>query len=333
MNRRDCLRSGAASLLTVGLGTDRLRAAPRPNFLILFTDDQRFSTLGALNNPAVRTPSLDRLLARGTAFTHCFIQGSLQGAVCVCSRSCLMTGRTLYRSPQQPRAEDQVALFGETFRSAGYTTFGTGKWHNGVWSFAQSFSAGDNIFFGGMNDHLKVPINPFDPAGRYPKERRRIGEQFSSELFSDAAIAFLEQHDPATPFLAYVSYTAPHDPRMAPAKYAALYPPEAIELPPNFLPQHPFDNGELTIRDEALAPWPRTPEVIREHLAAYYAMITEVDEQLGRVLDTLDARGLAAQTYVIFAGDNGLAVGQHGLMGKQNLYDHSVRVPLSLIHI
>lgn len=328
MNRRDCLRTGAASLVGLGLGARRLRAAERPNFLILFTDDQRFSTLGALNNPAVRTPNLDRLLARGTAFTHCFIQGSLQGAVCVCSRSCLMTGRTLYHSPQQPRPEDQVALFGATFREAGYTTFGTGKWHNGVWSYAQSFSAGDNIFFGGMSDHLKVPINPFDPEGNYPTERRHSGEKYSSELFSDAAVAFLEQHDPSSPFLAYVSYTAPHDPRMAPADYAAMYPPESIELPPNFLPEHPFDNGEMRIRDEALAPWPRTPEVVREHLAAYYAMITEVDDQLGRVLDALEARSLAGNTYIVFAGDNGLAVGQHGLMGKQNLYDHSVRVPL-----
>jgi len=327
MNRRDWMRTGAASLAGLGLSS-RLRAAQRPNLLVLFTDDQRFSTLQALNNRAVKTPNMDRLVARGTAFTHCFIQGSLQGAVCVCSRSCLMTGRTLYHSPQQLKAEDQVALFGATFREAGYTTFGTGKWHNGVWSFAQSFSTGDNIFFGGMGDHLKVPVNPFDPEGKYPKERRHVGAKFSSELFSDAAVAFLEQHDASQPFLAYVSYTAPHDPRMAPARYAAMYPPESIELPPNFLPEHPFDNGEMRIRDEALAPWPRTPGVVREHIAAYYAMITEVDDQIGRVLDTLEARGMADNTYVVFAGDNGLAVGQHGLMGKQNLYDHSVRVPL-----
>ena len=329
MNRRDCLRTGAASLLSMGFAARQLRAqGRRPNFLILFTDDQRFSTVHALNNPAVQTPNMDRLLARGTAFTHCFIQGSLQGAVCVCSRSCLMTGRTLYHSPQQLRADDQLALFPATFREAGYETFGTGKWHNGVWSYAQCFSSGGNIFFGGMSDHLKVPVNPYDPDGKYPKERRHIGEKFSSELFSDSAVDFLEHHDPAKPYLAYASYTAPHDPRMAPEEYKAMYPPDKVTVPPNFMPEHPFDNGEMRIRDEALAPWPRTPEIVQEHLAAYYAMITEVDDQIGRVLDALSASGMADDTYILFAGDNGLAVGQHGLMGKQNLYEHSVRVPL-----
>jgi arylsulfatase A-like enzyme len=115
---------------------------------------------------------------------------------------------------------------------------------------------------------------------------------------------------------------------MAPAPYAAMYSPARIRLPGNFLPQHPFDNGELKGRDEQLAPWPRTPRVVREHIAAYYAMITHLDAQIGRVLEALEASPYARNTIVVFAADNGLAVGQHGLLGKQNLYDHSVRVPL-----
>jgi len=107
-----------------------------------------------------------------------------------------------------------------------------------------------------------------------------------------------------------------------------MYPSEKIQLPPNFMPEHPFDNGEMKIRDEKLAPWPRTPEVIRQHIAAYYAMITHLDDQIGRVLHALDESGKADNTIIIFASDNGLAVGQHGLLGKQNLYDHSIRVPL-----
>jgi arylsulfatase A-like enzyme len=99
-------------------------------------------------------------------------------------------------------------------------------------------------------------------------------------------------------------------------------------VPKNFLPVHPFGNGDMKTRDEALAPWPRTPQIAREHIAAYYAMITHVDAQIGRVLDTLEETGHARDTIVIFAADNGLAVGQHGLFGKQNIYDHSVRVPL-----
>ncbi len=115
---------------------------------------------------------------------------------------------------------------------------------------------------------------------------------------------------------------------MAPKRFADMYSPEKMALPKNFMPQHPFDNGELKVRDELLAPFPRTEAEIRSHIAAYYAMISEVDFQIGRVLDALDASPHAANTFVIFAGDNGLAVGQHGLMGKQNLYDHSLRVPL-----
>jgi len=107
-----------------------------------------------------------------------------------------------------------------------------------------------------------------------------------------------------------------------------MYPPGKIELPKNFLPEHPFDNGDMRLRDEKLAPWPRTPEIIRRHIAGYYAMITHVDAQIGRVLKALEDSGRADNTIIIFSADNGLAVGQHGLLGKQNLYEHSVRVPL-----
>ena len=115
---------------------------------------------------------------------------------------------------------------------------------------------------------------------------------------------------------------------MAPADFAAMYPPADIPLPPNFVPEHPFDNGEMRIRDEMLAPFPRTPEAVQQHIADYYAMITHMDAWLGHVLSALDQDGYADNTLVLYMADHGLAVGQHGLMGKQNLYDHSVRVPL-----
>ncbi len=97
------------------------------------------------------------------------------------------------------------------------------------------------------------------------------------------------------------------------------------------MPEHPFDNGELKVRDELLEKWPRTEKAIRRHLAEYYAMITHADAQMGRVLDALRESGQAENTIIVFAGDNGLALGQHGLMGKQSLYDHSVRVPLVMM--
>jgi arylsulfatase A-like enzyme len=333
--RRQFLKSAGLGAATLALPAVRAQKK-RPNILILFTDDQRFSTLNALNNPEVRTPNMDRLMRNGTTFTHNFIMGGTVPAVCMPSRGMLMTGQTLFHvhdslvAPQDyPDAPKRpFTTFPETLRKAGYTTFGTGKWHNGERLFSRSFSAGENIFFGGMSNHLQVPVADFDPTGEYPKEKRHIGEKFSSNLFSDSAIKFLRNYKDDKPFLMYVAYTAPHDPRMAPKEYADMYKPENIKLPENFLPRHPFDNGEMEVRDEALAPWPRTPQVVREHIAAYYGMITHADAQMGRVLDTLEQTGHANDTIVIFAADNGLAVGQHGLLGKQNLYDHSVRVPL-----
>jgi Arylsulfatase A and related enzymes len=109
-----------------------------------------------------------------------------------------------------------------------------------------------------------------------------------------------------------------------------MYDLESMPLPPNAMGAHPFDNGELRIRDELLEAFPRLPDKVRRHIAEYYAMITHLDACMGRVLEALERAGQTENTIIVFAGDNGLAVGQHGLMGKQNLYDHSVRVPLIL---
>ena len=334
LSRRQWMRLAGAGGLGAALAG--LAQKRRPNILFLFTDDQRFSTLHAINNPAVRTPVMDGLVRGGTAFTHACIMGGTIGAVCAPSRGMMLTGQSLFHvsdSIVTPyHGKDSAArpydLFPEVFRKAGYQTFGTGKWHNTEPLYARCFNHGGNVMFGGMSDHLKVPVADFDPSGRYPKNQRHIGGKFSSELFSDTAIDFLRGYQSDDPFLMYVAYTAPHDPRMAPNRYTDLYPWEKIELPKNFLPEHPFDNGELKIRDELLAPFPRTPEIVKRNIAAYYAMITEVDEQMGRVLEALRQTGRAENTIVVFAADNGLACGQHGLMGKQNLYDHSVRVPL-----
>ncbi|MFW5893600.1 MAG: sulfatase-like hydrolase/transferase [Verrucomicrobiota bacterium] len=138
----------------------------------------------------------------------------------------------------------------------------------------------------------------------------------------------MKRRDPDHPFFAYVSFMAPHDPRTMPEKYPAMYDPAEIELPPNFEPEHLIDTGALRVRDELLAAIPRDPHEIRRHIAEYYAMITHLDDAIGRILRCLEDSGALEDTLIVFAGDNGLALGQHGLMGKQNLYDHSIRVPL-----
>lgn len=320
-----CVRSIFSANETKSKSSIKSGSGKKPNILFLFTDDQRFDTIHALDNDEIVTPNMDTLVENGVCFTHATIMGSMSGAVCMPSRAMLMSGRTLFRAPHD--LADTIT-FPEVLQKSGYTDFGTGKWHNQPESYARSFNTGGKIFFGGMSNHLKVPVHDFDPTGKYPKEDRYIGEKFSSELFSDAAIKFLREYEDEKPFLMYVSYTAPHDPRMPPKKYEEMYPPEEISLPENFMPEHPFDNGEMKIRDAKLAPWPRTPEIIRQHIADYYGMITHLDDCIGEILEVLEETGHADNTIIIFAGDNGLAVGRHGLMGKQNLYEHSVRVPL-----
>ena len=333
MNRRAFLHTvGAGAAALTGLaqaplaaGGEPVPAAKRPNVVFLFSDDQRYDTIHALGNDLIRTPNLDALVAAGTAFTNPYIMGGTGGAICVCTRAMVLSGRTLWHVPDNCAG---FPLWPEVFQKAGYTTFGIGKWHNGPASYARCFSGGGTIFFGGMADHLKVPVQDFDPTGQYPKGGARPGEKFSSELFSDTAVRFLREYKDAKPFFLYLAYTAPHDPRTAPPPYDSMYSPEKIPLPKNFLPGHPFDNGDLRGRDEMLAPHPRTPEVVRRHLADYYACISYADAQIGRVLAALQEAGHAKNTIVIFTGDNGLAVGQHGLLGKQSVYEHSLRVPL-----
>jgi len=321
----------------------------RPNILFFLTDDQRFDTIHALGNRRIHTPLLDRLVGGGTAFTRAAIMGGSCPAVCMPSRAMLHTGRGLFHIDRQGQSvPGEHVLLGEHFRRAGYATFGTGKWHNGLAAYARSFRDGGEIFFGGMNDHWNMPACDFRPEGQYPPPREvharfgavrvrgnqrydHFGRKHSSDLFCDEAIDFLLRRRPADrPLLAYVSFMAPHDPREMPAEFLGLYDPSRIDLPGNFLPAHPFDNGELTVRDELLAAMPRTGEEIRRHLPDYYAMISHLDAGIARVLAALAESGQADRTIVVLAGDNGLAVGQHGLMGKQNLYEHSVRVPLVL---
>jgi arylsulfatase A-like enzyme len=300
----------------------------RPNILFLFSDDHQPNGLRALGHPDLITPHLDRFLGRGAVFTRTCIQGSLQPAVCVPSRASLLTGKGLWQVPSDFGPEHPSWL--EQFRAAGYATFVTGKWHNGRPAFTRAASHGGGIFFGGMYDHRKMSLWDFAPDTNYPPQAASLRDGFSTELFTTEAIRFLESRPTDRPFVAYVSYMAPHDPRVPPQEFRSLYDPARLTLPPNFLPRHPFNNGELTIRDELLAPWPRTEAVLREHLADYYGMISHLDAEIGRLLARLAELDLARNTIVVFAGDNGLALGQHGLLGKQNLYEHSLRVPLAI---
>lgn len=318
-----------------------------PNIVFLFADDQRFDTIGALGNREVHTPNIDSLVAGGTSFTQAHIPGGTCGAVCMPSRAMLHTGRKLFhlQGEGQVIPEDH-SMLGESLQEQGYSCYGIGKWHNGSSSYSRSFTGGAEIFFGGMWDHWNVPAHDFDPTGQYAARVPYISDAFhsrqvdlmqsdhitpgvhSTDLFSDAAVDFIANTPAGEPFYLNVAFMAPHDPRSMPQEYLDMFDSDSIVLPENYVTEHSFDFGIRNVRDEVLAPYPRTEVEVCRHIAEYYSMIAHLDAGVGRILNALDERGLRENTIVIFAGDNGLALGQHGLFGKQNAYEHSIRVPL-----
>ena len=310
-------------LCSIVSGTGLLRAG-QPNLVFIFADDMRADTIAALGNAHIQTPNLDRLVREGTSFTRAYIMGGLQGAVCVPSRAMMLSGRSLFRVSEQLK---DATTWPMVFRAGGYETFGFGKWHNGAASYAASFPNGKNVFLGGMSDQFRIPVQDVDANGKMMN--RRTNNVHSSELFAGQAVDFLNaQKGAKKPFALYVAFTAPHDPRSAPKEFHERYEKALPPLPRNYLPLHPFNNGEMTVRDEQLLPWPRTEAAVRRELADYYAIISHLDSQIGRVLAALKETGRAEETILVFAADNGLAIGSHGLLGKQNLYEHSMRVPL-----
>ncbi len=344
-------------LLLMGCASEPAESEAPPNILFIFTDDQMYRSIHHLNNPVIETPNLDRLAQRGVAFTHAFIQGAFTPAVCVASRAVLNTGRSIHsiRSPQL----EGYPLWGETFRAAGYETFMTGKWHNGEAALRRSFAylgglgaafhPSDTMDIKAWNPYLlqgmihstdSVYNRPAPDNAWAPDDRSQLGHWIetpggiahSSELWTEGAIQFLQRRPgrEAQPFFMYVSYHAPHDPRQAPEEYLERYALDEIPIPPNLLPEHPFGMGydKYRLRDERLAPFPRTEEAIHVQLREYYAIITHLDTQIGRLLDALETSGQAENTIIVFSADNGLAMGEHGLMGKQSLYEHSIRIPM-----
>jgi arylsulfatase A-like enzyme len=312
------------------------------NILLLVADDHRHDLLGIAGHPDVQTPHLDDLAQQGVRFTHAFDLGSSHAAVCAPSRAMLHTGRSLFRIPNaikqgdwevvkyEPQGVDpeSVPLLGALLKEAGYYRFGCGKWHNGHRAFTRSFDDGGAVFFGGMTDPFHPPLHAFDALGDYSAQHASKGEQHATDAFADAAVQFLRRHKTKQPFFLSCAFTAPHDPFRTHARWHEIYHPDRLTLPANLLPKHAFDNGALAIRDEMLLPHPRTESAVRRYLADHYAMISHLDDAVGRIIEALTLTGALNRTLVVYTADHGLALGQHGLLGKQNLYDHSIRVPL-----
>jgi arylsulfatase A-like enzyme len=301
-----CVLPVAIALAVISADIAAADDAPtkRPHVIFLFADDQRADTIAALGNPHIKTPNLDQLAKRGLVFRNAYCLGANQPAVCTPSRNMLLSGRTFFRW-QGNQAPPDRPNFPTVMKAAGYETYHHGKRGNTSPAIQALF------------DHDKY-VND--------NEDRTSGEP--GQTIVDEAIAFLKVRKSDQPVFMYLAFSNPHDPRVAADKYLAMYEREKIPLPKNFLPLHPFNNGEQFVRDELLAGFPRTEDEVRRHLHEYYATITALDHHIGRLLAAVKELGMADNTIFVYSGDHGLAIGSHGLFGKQNLYEEGMKPPL-----
>ncbi|MEI6653964.1 MAG: sulfatase-like hydrolase/transferase [Verrucomicrobiota bacterium] len=286
------LARGILLLLAAVHATAAPAPVTKPNIVFLLADDLRPDCLGVLGHPIVKTPHIDKLVAQGFIFRNAYVLGSNSGAVCTPSRTMIQTGRSYLRD--QTRGTPTLA---QTIKAAGYASMRSGKYGNGPKKLDDEFDCNaDGNNAGGNADNL---------------------------------IRFIGEHAGKQPLFLYMASHEPHDPQFATDEFYRMYQAKNIPLPVNFLPFLPFDNGEMTVRDEQTLPWPRTKESVTGKLARYYASTSYWDAQAGRVIAALKQTGQFDHTIFVVAGDNGLSLGEHGLLGKQNLYEFGgMHVPL-----
>ncbi len=316
----------------------------KPNILFIFADDQCFNTINELGNKEVITPTLDDLARRGTVFTTAYNMGGWHGAICVASRTMFNTGRFLWRAYEYESKLDTLSATGELWSKEmadlGYDTYFTGKWHVKIDPLKIFHNVGS--IRGGMPKQSAEGYNrpldvndlkwtPWDTSfGGFWQ-----GGTHWSEVVANETMDFLEKSSTSkNPFFMYIAFNAPHDPRQSPKEYVEMYDLEDIAIPQSFLPEYPYKDiigCSAELRDEKLAPFPRTEYAVKVNRQEYYAIITHMDAQIGKILNKLEETGQAENTYIFFSADHGLAVGHHGLMGKQNMYDHSLRPPMIVV--
>jgi arylsulfatase A-like enzyme len=305
-------------------------ADKRPNILFILVDDQSPFDL-KLYNPksTLDTPNLDKLAAQGVVFDGAYHMGSSSGAVCTPSRHMIMSGRTVWHLPVSPWAartsppQLEQQTIPAVFNRAGYATMRTCKMGN-------SYEAANKLF-----------------TVRRDASKRGGTDESGSAWHAEQVLNYLRDrgaNQDTKPFLIYYGFSHPHDTRDGKPELLAKYgatnhtdetnPPSLHSLQPplpaNYLPKHPFDNTDMNVRDEVSVSgvWKNRDEAsIRNEIGRQYACSDNIDLQIGRVLNRLEEMGELDNTYIIYTADHGIAIGHHGLMGKQNLYQHCWRVP------
>ncbi|MDF1862260.1 MAG: sulfatase-like hydrolase/transferase [Verrucomicrobiales bacterium] len=298
----------------------------RPNILLILSDDHNYRALGCSGNKAIRTPHLDRLAAEGVYFNRCFTPNP----ICTPSRACIFTGQDSWTNGvifNGKAIREDSPVMPVLLANAGYETAFIGKWHNDGKPWTRGYTTGGRCWAGGKFDHFEMDVTPF---GGEPKDRV-TADRYSTTLFTDDAVEYLKKTH-AAPFCLVLAYTVAHDDFLAPPGYEGKYSPEAILLPPNFMAKPPFKQFNPTIRDERELPFPRVEKDIRAATAEYYAMIEHMDENIGRMLSTLEEKEIDKETVVIFCSVKGLSMGSHGIIGKQTMYEEGLRTSLIVRH-
>ena len=310
------------------------------NVLVLMSDEHNRNAMGAYGHPVIQTPNLDALAARGTRFTNAYC-GS---PICVPSRSTFATGRYAHDILAWDNASPYTGeprSWAHRTSEAGYRTLSIGKLHYRAEE--------DNTGF----PERRIPMYVINGVGdlrgnllREPQPLRRIARtklvdvgagESEYNRYDDAisrdAVDFLrsEAGGSERPWVAYVSFVAPHFPLIAPQKYIDMYPPESVILPKQYAlserPHHPVLDALRAAFDVA----DEFDEItLRRAIGAYYALCTFMDDRVGSVLDALEASGCAEDTLVLYTSDHGDQIGEHGLWWKYTMYEGSVGVPLLL---
>ena len=314
-------------------------AAERPNFLFILADDQSPFDFSFYNpHSQLQAPTIERLAAEGMVIDSARHMGGWVGGVCTPSRHMIMSGRTLWHIPDRgnrlgnnPHIADPdkvppdlaQSTLPAVFNRAGYDTMRTCKVGN-------SYDAANELF-----------------TVRREATKRGGTDETGSHWHAQQVIDYLDERQArsdADPFLIYLGFSHPHDPRNGKpellAKYGAVNHTDRNQLPPahpnqpplpvNYLPEHPFHHGHPDLRDEVQVSgvWDKRDErTIRNELGRQFACSEYIDTEIQRVLERLRELGQLDNTYIIYTADHGMAIGRHGLQGKQNLYEHTWRVP------
>ncbi|MFB3829043.1 MAG: sulfatase [Bryobacteraceae bacterium] len=303
----------------------------RPNVLLIAADDLNVR-LGCYGFP-VKTPHLDALAGRGVRFERAYCQYPL----CNPSRTSLLTGKrppatgitgnTRWFRLNMP----EVVTLPQYFRLNGYVTAAAGKiFHGGLDDDRAWEIGGTPVAKGGVRTSPGTPRERQAASDRWQALPDEGEKQTLDYRNASKAIELMEQFKGRQPFFLALGFAKPHTPFLAPKKYFDLYDAARIPLPPNFAAKPEGTSPSVRPNWDLFSVRDGTPELARQAIAAYYACISFMDAQVGRVMAALDGAGLARNTIVVFFGDNGWHLGEWGMWGKSTLFEPSCRVPLTI---